>query len=81
MQNKAGYAASLCIPKYYHQPPSSRGERGGGWRNQGMEETKTTIAFLNDFRRFFYIYSTTELARNVIYKKNFKEIFKSIGIN
>lgn len=52
MQNIAGYAASLCIPKYYHQPPSSRGEQGGG-HNQGMEETKTTIAFLNDFRRFF----------------------------
>ena len=36
MQNIAGYAASLCIPKYYHQPPSSRGEQGGGtireWR-------------------------------------------------
>lgn len=30
MQNIAGYAASLCIPKYYHQPPSSRGEQGGG---------------------------------------------------
>jgi len=60
MQNIAGYAASLCIPKYYHQPPSSRGEQGGG-----------TI-------REFYIYSTTELERNVIYKKEFKKIYLSL---
>ena len=35
MQNKAGYAASLCIPKYYHQPPSSRGEKEGGMAQSG----------------------------------------------
>lgn len=71
------YVYLNIIINHHHQEVKRR----GGWHNQGMEETKTTIAFLNDFRRFFYIYSTTELARNVIYKKNFKEIFKSIGIN
>ena len=73
MQNIAGYAASLCIPKYYHQPPSSRGEPGGRVHNQGMVGggggTKQQTHFWTSSEDFFYIYSNKELARNVILKK------------